>query len=170
MGDRFESSGNYTGLPIASTVELFSEVVGLTTMYVVLALGILFLYGLTYVAVGRRAWLAYALWVLLFSAPGWIPGLAINGMRPSATLLTMTFWSLGWALWLGVLFRRGILAFLVMSTTWLLLSMAVPTLDLSAWYSQSIIAALGAFAALATYGLYRCARWNTGLAEALGGD
>ena len=170
LGDRVETSGNYVGLPLASTTELFSQVIGSGTIYVQLALGLLFLYGLTYVAVGRRAWLAYALWVVLFAAPGFVGGLSINGLRPSATWLTAIFWSLGWALWLWVLFHRGILAFLVMSTAWLLLSLGVPTMDLTAWYSQTVIAGLGTFAALATYGFYRAARWNTGLADALGGD
>jgi hypothetical protein len=170
LGSRLDTAENYIGLPMLSVPLLFEVVIGTATVYALLALGLSFLYGLSYVAVGRRPWVAYLIWVALFSAPGFVSGLSINGIRPSATSLTMIFWSLGWALWLFVLFRLGILSFLVMSTTALLLSLALPTLEFSSWYGQSIVAGLVAFAALAVFAFYRCVPWKGRLAEALGGD
>ncbi len=49
-----------------------------------------------------------------------------------------------------VLFRLGILVFIVMSTTGSLLA-AVPTLDFSAWYASSMIAAFAILFGLAAY-------------------
>jgi hypothetical protein len=91
-------------------------------------------------------------------------------LRPSATWFTAIFWTLSWGLWLYVLFHRGILVFLVMSTTALLLSLAMPTLDLASWYSQTIVAGLILFAALSVYGFVRCVHWKGTLADSLVGD
>ena len=108
--------------------------------------------------------------MIFLASPGFVGGLTINGARPSATWLTAIFWSLGWALWLFVLFRLGILVFLAMTATTTLLAIAVPTLDFSAWYGSSVVAGLILFFGLAVYAFYRCVAWKGGLAEALGGD
>ncbi len=68
-----------------------------------------------------------------------------------------------------VLFRLGILAFIVMSTTGSLLA-AVPTLDFSAWYASSMIAAFAILFGLAAYSFYLCVEWKGGIADALVGD
>ncbi|HUU33951.1 MAG TPA: serine/threonine-protein kinase [Vicinamibacterales bacterium] len=169
LSERVETAGNYAGLPVATVTELFGSVAGNATVYVLLGLGLSFLYGLTFLALGRRAWLTYAAWVVIFAAPGFVSGLTINGIRPSATWLTAICWALGWAVWLFVLFRLGMLVFLVMVTTSLLLSAALPTLNLTAWYAPSIIGGLAIFAAVAAYAFYRAVAWKGGLAEAMGG-
>jgi hypothetical protein len=145
-------------------------VAGNSTVYVLVGLGLSFLYGLTFLTTGRRAWLTYAVWLAFFSAPGFVGGLAINGVRPSATWLTAIFWSLGWAVWLFVLFRLGILVFLVMIATSQLLTLALPTLNLTAWYAPSIIAGLALFTGIAVHAFYRCVAWKGGLAAAMSGD
>ena len=171
LSARAETAGNYLGLPIGSVTELFATVVGSATISLLLALGLSFLYGLSFVATGRRAWLAYAGWLVLFAAPGFIGGgLTINGIRPSATSLTAIVWALSWAVWLFVLFRPGILVFLAMSTTATLLTLSLPTLDFSSWYSQSMVAGLGGFFIVTVYAFYRCVPWKRGLAEALAGE
>jgi len=170
LGERTETAGGYIGLPLASSTELFSVVIGTAAFSLLLALGLSFLYGLSYVATGHRARVAYAGWLMFFALPGFVGGLTINGARPSATWLTAVLWSLGWALWLFVLFRMGILVFLAMSTTSLILASALPTMDFSAWYASSMIAGLIFFFAIVTYAFYRSVAWKGGLAEALGGD
>ena len=170
MGDRVETAGNYVGLPIASITELFGSVMGSATVFVLVALGMSFIYGLSFVATGRRAWLTYAAWLVFFALPGFVGGLTINGVRPSATWLTAIFWSLGWAVWLFALFRLGLLVFLSMTTTALLLTLALPTLDVTAWYGSSIVAGLTLFAAIAAHAFYRCVAWKGDLADALSGD
>ena len=170
LGDRVQTAGNYNGLPVASLPELLANVFGNATVFVLVALGMSFLYGLSFLATGRRPWLAYAAWLVFFAGPGFVGGLTINGVRPSATWFTAIFWTLGWALWLFVLFRMGILVFLAMTTTVLLLSLALPTLDFSSWYASSMIGGLLFFFALAGYAFYRAVQWKGGLADALGGD
>jgi serine/threonine-protein kinase len=170
LNDRADTAGNYVGLPIASVSELAGAVIGTATVYLVVALGMSFLYGLTFVLLRRRAWLAYAAWLILFASPGFVGGISINGQRPSATWFTAVFWALGWALWLFVLFRPGLLVFWVMATTAFLLTVALPTMDFSAWYASSMVAGLAFFSALAIYAFYRSVAWKGGLAEALGGD
>jgi len=170
LGERVETAGNYVGLPIATVTELLGSVAGNATVYVLVGLGLSFLYGLTFLAAGRRAWLTYAVWLAFFSAPGFVGGLAINGVRPSATWPTAIFWSLGWAVWLFVLFRMGILVFLVMIATSQLLTLALPTLDMAAWYAPSIIAGLALFTGVAVHAFYRCVAWKGGLAAAMSGD
>jgi len=170
VGTRAETAGGYVGLPVASAAELFSTVTGASAFYVLLGLGLSFLYGLTFLATGRRPWVAYAGWLVFLSVPAFIGGIQINGARPSATTLTAIFWTLAWALWLFVIFRMGMLVFLAMTTTSILLATALPTLDFSAWYATSMIAGLLLFFALAAYAFYRTVAWKGGLAEALGGD
>ncbi|MEZ5421359.1 MAG: hypothetical protein R2708_29025, partial [Vicinamibacterales bacterium] len=140
---------------------------GNATVFMLVGLGLSFLYGLTFLACGRRGWLAYTLWLSFLAAPGFVGGLAINGVRPSATWLTASLWSVGWAVWLFVLFTRGLLAFLVMVATSLLLSQALPTLDVSAWYGSGIVAGLTLFAAVAVHATYRCVAWTGRLAATM---
>jgi len=170
LSERVQTAGSYIGLPIASPTELFAGVVSAATNSLLLALGLSFLYGLTFLATGRRAWVSYAGWLILFAAPGFISGLTINGARPSATWFTAIFWALAWAVWLLVLFRPGILVLLVMATTSSLLTLSLPTLDFGSWYSPSLVAGLAIFLAVSVYAFYRCVAWKGGLAEALGGD
>ena len=125
---------------------------------------------LTFLIVGRRPWVAFGFWLLFLGAIGFLPGLNINNSRPSASLLTSIAWALGWALWLFILFRRGILAFLAMGATSWLLAAALPTLDFNAWYGSTIVTGLVLFAALSIYGFYRCVAWQGRLAEALVGE
>lgn len=73
-------------------------------------------------------------------------------------------------MWLFVLFRLGMLAFLVMTTTTLLLTMALPTLDVASWYGSGIVAGLALFMGIAAHAFYRCVAWKGGLAEAMSGD
>ena len=69
-----------------------------------------------------------------------------------------------------MLFRLGLLAFVVMASTSLLLETTLPTLDVSAWYGFSIGTGLAIFFALSSYAFYRCVAWRGGIAEALVGD
>lgn len=147
-----------------------SSMISDATAVVILALAFSFLYGLSYVAVGKRRWLAYGGWFVFFAAIGFIPNLNVNGVVPSATIWTSLAWALGWAIWMFVLFRLGILAFLFMGVTGALLGISVPNLEFSAWYGSTIITALVIFVGLASYGFYRCVVWKGGLAEALVGD
>ena len=170
VGDRVTTAGNYIGLPLGSVTQLVGALIGLATIYLLLGLGISFLYGLSFLATGRRVWVAYAAWLVFLASPGFVGGLTINGARPSATWLTAILWTVGWALWLFVLFRLGILVFLAMTITGTLLNIALPTLDFSAWYAATMIAGLTLFFCLAAYAFYRCVAWKGGLADALGGD
>ena len=170
LDERIATAGMYIGLPHPTLIDLISSFTSNAIAYVILALGMSFLYGLSFVALGRRRWIAYAAWLLFLGGMGFLPGLAINNTRPGATLLTSIFSALGWALWLFILQRLGILAFLVMATTASLLAEALPTLDFSVWYASSTSAGLMLFFALAAYAFYRCVAWRGGLADALVGD
>ena len=170
VSDRSVTAGAYAGLPQASLLDLWGRMTNSAAQIVILALALSFLYSLTFLALGRRPWAAFALWLFFLGAIGFIPGLTINNARPAASLLTSIFWTLGWALWLFILFRRGILAFLVMGTTAWLLAASLPTLDFNAWYGSTIVAGLVMFIGLAAYAFYRCAAWKGGLADALVGE
>ncbi|MDH3254193.1 MAG: protein kinase [Acidobacteriota bacterium] len=170
VGDRHETVGNYVGLPITSLAEVFGSVTAYAAMYVILGLGMSFLYGLSFIALGRRPWVAYAVWLFFLGSMGFLPGITVNGAHPAATLLTSIAWVLVWALWLFVLFRLGILVFVVMATTSRILMETLPSLDFSAWYAWSMTAGLLLFFALAAYAFYRCVEWKGGLAEVLVGD
>lgn len=169
LSERVETAGSYIGLPMGSPTALFGEIVSTATISLLMGLGLSFLYGLTFLATGRRAWISYAGWLFVFAAPGFIGGLTINGARPSATWLTAIFWALAWAVWLFVLFRPWILVFLVMATSASLLTLSLPTLDFGSWYSASMVAGLAIFLGVAAYAFYRCVAWKGGLVEALGG-
>ena len=136
----------------------------------VLALGMSFLYGLSFVALRRRPWVAFAMWLFLFGGIGFVPGIQINGVNISATTMTSVFWLLTSALWLFVLFRLGILAFVALGITADLLASTLPTLDFSAWYASSVIGGLTIFFGVAAYAFYRSVAWKGGLAEALVGE
>jgi len=161
---------NFAGLPSASLMHLLSLITSAATLYVILALGLSFLFGLTYVGLRRRWWAAYAVWLFFLGGMGLIPGIQVGNMEPAATHLTSLFWVVSWALWLFVLFRPGILVFVAMGTTSSLLNLALPTLDTSAWYSWSMVAGFTILIGVAGYAFYRSARWKGGLAEALVGD
>lgn len=161
---------NYLGLPAQSVIELLAGTIGFATQSVIVGLALSFLYGLTFVALRRRSWLAGLAWLLFLGGIGFLPGLTVNNTAPAATTATSVFWLIGWALTLWVLLRWGILAFLVMSTTAAVLADALPTLDLSAWYASDIVAGLALVAGLAGYAFYRCVEWRGGLAEAMAGD
>ena len=160
LSERVETAGSYIGLPMGSPTALFGEIVSTATISLLMGLGLSFLYGLTFLATGRRAWISYAGWLFVFAAPGFIGGLTINGARPSATWLTAIFWALAWAVWLFVLFRPGILVFLVMATSASLLTLSLPTLDFGSWYSASMVAGLAIFLGVAAYAFYRCVAWK----------
>ncbi len=162
--------GNYVGLPPSSVTDLVGTLVTSATLAVMLGLGVSFLYGLTFVGLRRRAWAAYAVWLTLFGGLGFLPGVTVNGLRPAATTLSSVFWVIAWALWLFVLFRMGLLMFVVMASTSSLLAAALPTLSLSAWYGSSVAAGLLIFVGLSGYAFYRCTAWKGGLAEALVGE
>lgn len=170
IGERTATSGDYVGLPILSVTGVFAEVASNAIAYVILGLGLSFLYGLSFLALGRRPWAAYATWLILLGGIGFLPGVTVNDTRMAATVLASVVWVLGWALWLFVLFRLGILAFVVMTTAAQLLTETLPTMDLSAWYASSMVTGLTIFIALAAYAFFRCVQWKGGLAEALGGD
>ena len=170
LGERHESIANYVGLPPGSLAGLFGSTLANAAVYVILGLGLLFLYGLSFIGLGRRPWLAYLVWLFFFGTIGFLPGITVNGAEVAVTPLTSVFWVLGWALTLFVLFRLGILAYVVMATTSRLLWETLPSLDFSAWYSWSMTAGLLIFFALAAYAFYRCVEWKGGLAEVLAGD
>ncbi len=170
LGERHETISSFGGLPPGSLAGLFGSVLANAAVYAILGLGLLFLYGLSFLGLGRRPRLAYLVWLFFFGAIGFLPGITINGAEVSATLLTSIFWVLGWALTLFVLFRLGILAYVVMATTNRLLQETLPSLDFSAWYAWSMTAGLVIFFALAAYAFYRCVEWRGGLAEVLAGD
>ena len=170
VGDRSLTAGAYAGLPQTSLLNLLGRMTNNAAQIVILALALSFLYSLTFLALGRRPWAAFAIWLFFLGAIGFIPGLIVNNAQPAASLLTSIFWTLGWALWLFILFRRGILAFLVMGTTAWLLSASLPTLDFAAWYGSTVVAGLLMFIGLAAYAFYRCAAWKGGLADALVGE
>jgi len=170
LSERGAVAGNYVGLPFTSLPHLARAIASVSTQAVLLALGLSFLYGLTFVALRRRAWAAYAVWLLIFGGLGFLPNVTVNDLAPAATMYTSIFWALGWALSLFVLFRRGLLMFVVMSATSALLAGALPTLDVSSWYGSTVVAMLLLFCCLAAYAFYRCATWKGGLAEALVGD
>ena len=153
-----------------STTQLVSFTLGSATNYIFLGLGLSFLYGLSYLAVRKRAWLALLGWIAFFSAPGFVPGLTINGIRPSASPLSAILWTLSWAVLLVVLVRFGIVVFVAMATTSYVLSVAVPTLDFGAWYGSSITAGLALVFVVAAYAFWRAVPWQGGLADAMGGD
>ncbi|NKB89313.1 MAG: protein kinase [Acidobacteria bacterium] len=170
IGDRAATAGSYVGLPLESTTQLFSTALGVANNYVFLGLGLSFLYGLSYLAAGKRTWLAFLGWILFFGGPGFVPGLTINGARPSATALSAILWTVGWAVLLIVLVRLGILVFVVMATTSTVFSLGLPTLDFGAWYGSTIGATLLAFTVVAAIAFWRTVSWGGGLAEAMGGD
>jgi serine/threonine-protein kinase len=170
LGGRAETAGNYIGLPISAASTLVSSVLSTAIVQLLLALGLSFLYGLSYLAVGRRPWAAFSVWLVFLASPGWVGGLIINNVRPSATYLTAIFWTLGWALFLFVLFRLGILVFLTMSTTAFLLAVALPTLDFGAWYGSSLIAGLMLFFGVTIYAFYRSVAWKGGFVEGMVND
>ncbi len=161
---------NYVGLPQPSVARLLGTITSSAIMLVILALSLSFLYGLTFVALRRRWWAAYAVWVFLLGGMGFLPGLTVGTSRPSVTQMSSIFWLVGWALWLYVLFRLGLLVFVAMGTTSSLLAMTLPTLDFSAWYSWSMATGFMILIGIAGYAFYRSVRWKGGLAEALVGD
>jgi hypothetical protein len=161
---------NYVGLPQPSVARLLGAVTSSAIMLVILALSLSFLYGLTFVALRRRWWAAYAVWVFLLGGMGFLPGLTVGTSRPSVTQMSSIFWLVAWALWLYVLFRLGILVFVAMGTTSSLLAITLPTLDFSAWYSWSMAVGFMILIGIAGYAFYRSVRWKGGLAEALVGD
>ncbi len=170
LAERPETIENNIVLPHSSVLALFRSLTSDATGAVLLGLGMSFLYGLSFLMLGRRPWVAYAAWLFFLGGMGFLPGLTINGGRPSITLLSSIFWVLVWALWLYVLFRLGLLVFLVMGTTASLLASTLPTLDFTAWYAPSMVAGLTMLIGLTAYAFYRCVEWKGGLAEALGGD
>ena len=170
LGERADAAVNYPGLPFSTITEMLGAVTTGAIQYVLFALGMLFLYGLTFVGSGRRPWAAYAVWLLFFGGIGFVPGVTVNGLRLSTTPMVSIFWFVCSALWLFVLFRVGILAYVVMGITTVLLAGALPTLDFSAWYASTIIAGLLLFFALSSYAFFRCVAWKGGLAEALAGE
>ena len=170
LGDRGATVVNFVGLPSDSLMVLVSRITSAATLYVILALSLSFLFGLTFVGLRRRWWAAYAVWLFFLGGMGFIPGIQVGNVEPAATQMTSIFWVLSWALWLFVLFRPGILVFVAMGTTSSLLTLALPTLDASAWYSWSMVAGFTILIGIAGYAFYRSARWKGGLAEALVGD
>ncbi|MDH3744473.1 MAG: serine/threonine protein kinase [Acidobacteriota bacterium] len=170
LGERQETIANYIGLPPTSLAELFGSTLANAAVYVILGLGMSFLYGLSFIALGRRPWAAYLVWLFFLGSMGFLPGITVNGAHPAATLLTSIFWVLGWALWLFVLFRLGILVFVAMATTSRILQETLPSFDFSAWYAWSMTAGLLLFFALAAFAFYRSVEWKGGLAEVLAGD
>ena len=169
-GEHGATVGNYVGLPQASLARLLGAITSSATVYVIVALALSFLYGLTFVALGRRPWAAYAVWLFFLGGMGFLPGLTVGTVRPSVTMLSSVFWLIAWALWLFVLFRLGILVFVAMATTSSLLAITLPTLDFSAWYGSSMVAGFTIFFGLAAYAFYRCVAWKGGIADALVGD
>ncbi|MGD8331513.1 MAG: serine/threonine-protein kinase [Acidobacteriota bacterium] len=168
--ERSVTAGTYVGLPLRSLTKVLQTFIGGAIGAVIVALGVSFLYGLTFVALRRRRGLTYAVWLFFLGGIGFIPGLTLNASRPSASLLTEILWVVGIALWLFVLFRLGLLVFIAMTTSAALMISTLPTLDFSAWYSSSIVAGLAIVFALAAYAFYRCVAWRGGLAEALISD
>jgi len=164
-----ETAVNYVGLPFPSLGRMLGGLVGSTAQSIVVGLALLFLFGLTFVALRRRWWAAYALWVGFAAAMAFLPGLTVNNVMPAATRSTSIFWILGSALVLFVLFRLGILAYVAAAATSWLLASSLPTLDFTAWYAQTSIAALVILAGLAAYAFHRCVVWRGRLAEALAG-
>jgi hypothetical protein len=170
LGDRMSTAGTFIGLPFTSLPAALGSMIGGATVLVMAALGLTFLYGLSFLVMGRRRWVVYCVWLVLFGGVGFIPGIAINNSNPSATTLTSWLWVAGMALWLFVLFRLGILAYITASATSALLTNAVTTLDFSAWYAASAITGLVILFGVAAYAFTRCVAWRGGLAEALAGD
>ncbi len=170
LGERGDAVVNYTGIPPATLQQALAQVAANAITSTILALGLLFLYGLSFVALRRKAWLTYAAWLIFFGSIGLVPGITVNGMSPSATTMTSVFWIVSWSLWLFVLFRLGILVYVVMGVTSVLLQITLPTLDMSSWYSSNIVAGLAIFFGLSAYAFYRSVPWKGGLAEALAGD
>ncbi len=170
LGERSDTVVNYTGLPGTSLQQTLAAIAAGAITFVLIALALSFLYGLTFVALGRRPWAAYALWLFFFGGIAFVPGITVNNLSLSATTLTSVFWFVSWALSLFVLFRLGILVFVAMGTTSLILEITLPTLDFSAWYSGSIVAGLLLFFGLTIYAFYRCVAWKGGLADALVSD
>jgi serine/threonine-protein kinase len=170
LAERGVAIVNYAGLPPESLMHLASSIISSATLYVILALGLSFLFGLTYVGLRRRWWAAYAVWLFFLGGMGFIPGVQVGNVEPAATQMTSIFWVISWALWLFVLFRPGVLVFVAMGTTASLLTIALPTLDPSAWYSWSIAAGFTILIAVAGYSFFRSVRWKGGIAEALVGD
>lgn len=170
MGPRIGGIENNALLPPASFPDLIGAILSALAASVMAGLALSFLYSLSFLALGRRRWLSFAVWLFALGSIGFIPGLTINGTRPAITLASSLFWTVGWALWLYVLFRLGLLAFVVMSSTFSLLSAWLPTLDFTAWYGGNTAAGLALFAALVLFATYHCVEWKGGLAEALSGD
>jgi hypothetical protein len=161
---------SFQPLPVLSVATLFDNTVGAGITMVISSLALLFLYGLTFVALRRRHWLAAGLWLLILGGMGFVPGVSVNEMQPSETLWTSIGWALGWALALFVLLRLGILVYVVMGVTADLLARTLPTLDFTAWYSPSMTMGLTLFLAIAAYGLFCSVSWHGGIADALVDD
>ena len=168
--ERSVTAGAYIGIPRSSVMDLFSGLVNDITTSLLLALGMSFLYSLTYLALGRRPWAAFMVWLVVIGSIGFLPGIRVNGVSMATTPTMSIFWALGWALALYILFRRGILAFLVMSIANWLLATSLPTLDFGSWYGPTMTAGLSLFLALTAYAFYRCVAWKGSLAEALVSD
>lgn len=165
-----ETIDSHVVLPPASLPELLQTILSALAGAVIVGLALSFLYSLTFLALGRRRWLSFAAWLFVLGGIGFVPGLIINNARPSVTLTSSALWAVGWALWLYVLFRLGLLVFVVMSSTLALLSSWLPTLDLTTWYASNTATGLALFTALVLFAAYRCVEWNGGLAEALSGE
>ena len=170
LGERGVTVVNYIGLPQPSLARLLGAITSSALMLVILALSLSFLYGLTFVALRRRWWAAYAVWVVFLGGMGFMPGIIVGTVRPAVTQMSSIFWLVSWALWLYVLFRLGLLVFVAMGTTSALLAITLPTLDFSVWYSWSMVAGFTILLGIAGYAFYRSVRWKGGLAEALAGD
>jgi serine/threonine-protein kinase len=170
LGERSVTAGAYQGLPFTSFADLVSTMVGATGALAVVALGVAFLYGLCFLALGRRRWLVFVVWLALVGGLGFVPNLTINASTPAVNLTTSLLWVAGIALWLFVLFRLGILAYVTTMAASALLGATLPTLDFSAWYSATTVTGLAVFCALVIYAFSRTVAWRGSLADALVAD
>jgi serine/threonine-protein kinase len=170
LGERSLTAGVYQGLPFASFADALGTLVGATAALAVAALAVAFLYGLCFLVLGRRRWLVFAVWLVLVGGLGFVPGITINSSTPSVNVWTSLLWVAGTALWLFVLFRLGILAYITTTAVSTLLASTVPTLDFSAWYSATTVTGLVIFFGLAGYAFFRTVAWRGGLGEALMAD
>jgi predicted Ser/Thr protein kinase len=142
-----------TWLAVTSLRESLGSVANAMTLAIFASLVLVLFYFLVRIVV-RRDWIATALFAAVFTA-NLVAGYLSASGKPSGVIVVVAMGILFGIVWMGILARFGLIAFIALQLSDVLIS-SIVTLNPSAWYSGPSLLNLLLVAALAGYAGWVC--------------